>query len=100
MWPVFVIFSCITAKIQEFTISVQAKQELFTILQPRFLTLWIKKRIIEFIDIPRDIRDKYQYFTEAKMDKLKAIGYSQNFYSLETGIADYVKNYLLAEKYF
>jgi ADP-L-glycero-D-manno-heptose 6-epimerase len=59
-----------------------------------------KKTIVEFIDIPSDIRDKYQYFTEAKMDKLIAIGYSQNFYSLETGIADYVKNYLLAEKYF
>jgi ADP-L-glycero-D-manno-heptose 6-epimerase len=59
-----------------------------------------KKTLVEFIDIPADIRDKYQYFTEAKMDKLKAIGYSQNFYSLETGIADYVKNYLLAEKYF
>ena len=59
-----------------------------------------KKTIVDFIDIPSDIRDKYQYFTEAKMDKLKAVGYSQNFYSLETGIADYVKNYLLAEKYF
>lgn len=59
-----------------------------------------KKTNIEFIDIPEDIRDKYQYFTEAKMDKLKAIGYSQEFYSLEDGINDYVKNYLLTGKYF
>ena len=57
-----------------------------------------KKTVVEFIDIPQDIRDKYQYFTEAKMDKLKAIGYSQKFYSLEEGINDYVKNYLLTEK--
>lgn len=49
---------------------------------------------IAFVDTPQDIRDKYQYFTEAKMEKLKAQGYSQPFYTLEEGIADYVKNYL------
>jgi len=54
---------------------------------------------IEFIDTPIDIRDKYQYFTEAKMDKLKSIGYNKSFYSLEKGIEDYVKNYLINQKY-
>lgn len=49
---------------------------------------------ISFIDTPIDIRDKYQYFTEANMSKLLAIGYPHAFYSLEDGIADYVKNYL------
>ena len=49
---------------------------------------------IEFIDIPEDIRDKYQYFTEANMSKLKASGYDKEFTSLEEGVADYVKNYL------
>lgn len=49
---------------------------------------------IEFIDTPADIRDKYQYFTEAKMDKLKSIGYNKEFSSLEDGVSDYVKNYL------
>ncbi len=49
---------------------------------------------IEFIDIPEDIREKYQYFTEAKMDKLRSIGYEKPFTSLEDGIDDYVKNYL------
>lgn len=49
---------------------------------------------IEFIDMPEDIRDKYQYFTEAAMDKLKAAGYSKEFYSLENGVDDYVRNYL------
>ncbi len=50
---------------------------------------------IEFVPTPEDIRDKYQYFTEANMDKLRAIGYSKSFYSLEDGINDYVRNYLL-----
>ncbi|MCB0710032.1 MAG: ADP-glyceromanno-heptose 6-epimerase [Chitinophagaceae bacterium] len=49
---------------------------------------------IEFIDMPEDIRDKYQYFTEACMDKLKNAGYSKEFYSLEHGVDDYVRNYL------
>ena len=50
---------------------------------------------IEFIDTPADIRDKYQYFTEAKMDKLRAAGYAKPFYTLETAIAEYVQGYLL-----
>ena len=50
--------------------------------------------LIEYIDIPEDIRDKYQYFTEAKMEKIKQVGYNNKFYSLEEGIEDYVKNYL------
>jgi len=50
--------------------------------------------VIEFIDMPEDIRDKYQYFTEAKMEKLKEAGYNQPFYSLEEGVDDYVRNYL------
>ncbi len=53
-----------------------------------------KNESIEFIDTPVDIRDKYQYFTEAKMDKLRKIGYDKPFYSLEEGVADYVSNYL------
>jgi len=49
---------------------------------------------IQFVDTPADIRDKYQYFTEAKMEKLRANGYTKEFYSLEAGIDDYVRNYL------
>ncbi|RLD35103.1 MAG: ADP-glyceromanno-heptose 6-epimerase [Bacteroidetes bacterium] len=55
---------------------------------------------IEFIDTPEDIRDKYQYFTEADMSKLYASGYNEPFYSLENGIGDYVKNYLVKENYY
>jgi len=50
--------------------------------------------VIEFIDMPEDIRDKYQYFTEAKMEKLRETGYTNEFYSLEKGVDDYVRNYL------
>ena len=55
---------------------------------------------IEFIDTPVDIRDKYQYFTEADMTKLISIGYNKPFTSLEDGIADYVNQYLINEKYY
>ncbi len=50
---------------------------------------------MEFIDTPEDIRDKYQYFTEANMAKLKAIGYEQPFHSLEDGVEEYVREYLM-----
>ncbi len=53
-----------------------------------------KQPIIEFIDTPLDIRDKYQYFTEANMSKLINTGYSQKFTSLEDGVHDYITNYL------
>ena len=49
---------------------------------------------IEFIDMPEDIRDRYQYFTEAPMDKLRAAGYERPATSLEEGVRDYVQNYL------
>jgi ADP-L-glycero-D-manno-heptose 6-epimerase len=55
---------------------------------------------ISFIDTPIDIRDKYQYFTEANMSKLYSIGYSQGFHTLEEGIEDYVQNYLIPGKYW
>ena len=53
---------------------------------------------IEFIDMPLDIRDKYQYFTEANMNKLRSAGYDKPFSTLEEGVADYVNNYLLPSK--
>lgn len=57
------------------------------------------KESIEFIDTPEDIRDKYQYFTEANMAKLRTIGYDNEFTSLEKGVEDYVENYLIDGKY-
>lgn len=58
-----------------------------------------KPEHIEFIDTPVDIRDKYQYFTEANMTKLKSIGYSTPFHTLEEGVQDYVKTYLIQGKF-
>jgi len=53
-----------------------------------------KEAEIEFIDTPIDIRDTYQYYTEANMSKLKGIGYLKPFHSLEEGTTDYVQSYL------
>lgn len=54
---------------------------------------------IDFIEMPEDIRAKYQYFTEANIGKIRNAGYKKDISSLEEGIEDYVKNYLLKEKY-
>jgi len=59
-----------------------------------------QKPSITYIDMPEDIRDKYQYFTEADMQKLKQAGYDKAFYSLEEGVNDYVRHYLTGLKYF
>lgn len=55
---------------------------------------------ITYIDTPVDIRDKYQYFTEANMNKLISIGYRKPFSTLEAGVKDYVQNYLIPAKYW
>ncbi len=59
----------------------------------------LPERIV-YIDMPEDIRDRYQYFTEANMAKLHAAGYTQPFYSLEEGVQDYVRHYLVPNKYY
>ena len=56
---------------------------------------------IEFVDTPLDIREKYQYFTEADMTKLKTVaGYPAHFYTLEEGVYEYVTEFLEEKKYF
>ena len=59
-----------------------------------------KELVIEFIDTPEDIRNKYQYFTQADMSKILQAGYKEKFYSLEDGVDDYVKQFLLNKTYF
>jgi len=59
-----------------------------------------KEPRIRFIDMPEDIRDKYQYFTEADMHKLVSAGYKEHFYTLEEGVDDYVRNYLSKHIYY
>lgn len=52
-----------------------------------------KPEQIEFVDTPADIRDKYQYFTEANMNKLHSIGYTKPFHTLEEGVAEYFRGW-------
>jgi ADP-L-glycero-D-manno-heptose 6-epimerase len=59
-----------------------------------------KPLTVNYIPTPEDIRDKYQYFTEADMSKVEAAGYDVPFTSLEDGIKDYVQQYLLPKKQF
>jgi len=54
---------------------------------------------ISFIDTPEDIRDKYQYFTQANMSKLRSVGFTRPFYTLEEGVSEYVKDYLSSGSY-
>jgi ADP-L-glycero-D-manno-heptose 6-epimerase len=49
---------------------------------------------VEIIDMPIELQSKYQYFTQAKMDRLRAAGYARPFTSLENGVLDYVEQYL------
>jgi len=54
---------------------------------------------IEYIDTPEDIRATYQYFTEARIEKLREAGYSGSFRPLAEGVASYVKDYLSEDRY-
>lgn len=58
-----------------------------------------KKPEIVFIDMPEDIRNTYQYFTEADMHRLRDAGYTAPFHSLEEGVDDYVRHYLVDMRY-
>jgi ADP-L-glycero-D-manno-heptose 6-epimerase len=64
-----------------------------------FMALGLEPKI-NYIDTPVDIRDKYQYYTEATMEKLRGIGYDKDFTSLEEGVKDYVQNYLVKRLYY
>ena len=76
------------------------KARTFNDLVKSIFTALNKQPVIEYIDTPLDIRDKYQYFTEADMTKLKTAGYKNVFYSLEEGVKEYVNNFLLGKKYY
>lgn len=58
-----------------------------------------KEENIEFVDTPEDIRDKYQYFTQADISKLRNAGYDKPFAELEEGVSDYVENYIDENRY-
>ncbi|HZW40222.1 MAG TPA: ADP-glyceromanno-heptose 6-epimerase [Ignavibacteriaceae bacterium] len=58
-----------------------------------------KKKNIEYIDMPKHLAAKYQYFTQAELGKIKAAGYASPVTSLEEGVGDYVKNYLIKDRF-
>jgi len=51
---------------------------------------------IDFVDTPPELRDRYQYFTAARMERLRAAGYAAPPTTLEDGVRDYVERYLAA----
>ncbi len=75
------------------------KAETFLELVNRTFQSLNMEPVIEFIDTPGDIRDKYQYFTEADIRKIREAGYKDKFMSLAEGVPDYVMNYLISRKY-
>ena len=76
------------------------KARSFNDLGKSTFTALVKPVQINYIDTPLDIRDKYQYFTEANMKKLIDLGYTKPFYTLEEGVKDYVQNYLVKGLYW
>jgi ADP-L-glycero-D-manno-heptose 6-epimerase len=54
---------------------------------------------VEWVDLPDELRDRYQYFTEAKMDRLRAAGYTAPFRPLDEGVRDYVERFLAPGAY-
>ncbi len=81
-----------------FNLGTGKARSFLSLAQSVFAALNIPENII-FTDMPLDIRDKYQYFTEADMTKLYKTGYHTSFTTLEEGVKDYVQNYLLEGKY-
>jgi ADP-L-glycero-D-manno-heptose 6-epimerase len=69
----------------------------FKDLATNVMTSMSREPHITYIDMPLDLQGKYQYFTEAKMDKLRKAGYKTPFTSLEEGVSDYVQHYLMQE---
>jgi ADP-L-glycero-D-manno-heptose 6-epimerase len=76
------------------------KARTFNDLVSAIYTALQKEPAIEYIDTPLDIRDKYQYFTEADMNKTRKAGYPYDFYSLEAGVKEYVTDFLAGKNYF
>ena len=79
-----------------FNLGTGKARSFYDLVSATFEAMGLEKNI-GFADMPESLRPKYQYFTEAKMDKLREAGYTELFYSLEEGTKDYVQNYLMNE---
>lgn len=76
-----------------FNLGTGKARSFFDLCSNTFRAMGIPENI-KFVEMPETLRPKYQYFTEAKMEKLRNAGYTEPFYTLEEGVFDYVKNYL------
>lgn len=76
-----------------FNLGTGKARSFYDLVSATFDAMGLEKKI-KFVEMPESLRPKYQYFTEAKMDKLREAGYKEEFYSLEDGARDYVQNYL------
>lgn len=92
-----VLFFALESPIQKgiFNLGTGTAQTYLALAQAVFKAL-SRQQQIEFIDMPIEIRDKYQYFTEARMEKLRRVGYSKTFTSLDAGVERYVGRLLEA----
>lgn len=76
-----------------FNVGTGKAESFLTLGKSVFKALGMKPNI-HFIDMPEHLKEKYQYYTQATMNKLLSVGYSERFYTLEEGTMDYVQNYL------
>lgn len=76
-----------------FNLGTGKAESFLTLAKSTFEAMKLKSNI-EFIEMPEHLRAKYQYYTQANVEKLRAVGYKDAFYSLRDGTADYVMNYL------
>lgn len=79
-----------------FNLGTGKARSFYDLVSITFASMGIESKI-NFVEMPETLREKYQYFTEAKMEKLRVAGYKEEFYSLEEGIKDYVQNYLVKD---
>lgn len=71
-------------------------QSFYTLAASTFKAMGLEPNI-EFVDIPEDIREKYQYYTQAEMRKMRSVGFKKPFYNLESGAKSYVSRYLIKD---
>lgn len=76
-----------------FNLGTGRARSFYDLVSATFEAMNIEKNI-KFVEMPEGLREKYQYFTQANMDKLREVGYEEEFYSLEEGVKDYVQSYL------
>ncbi len=95
-----VLYFFVTNKVKSgiYNLGTGKARSFLDLVNATFRSMGVKEKT-EFIDTPADIRDKYQYFTEANMSKLSDAGYGIPFSTLEQGIDDYVKYFLLQGHY-